>query len=133
MSPAKILPPQERSQLISDLGIGHGLSGEIPYDYITTLDYYHARFLLVFAGTSSGPDSYCTGAILSRSGSLGDTQEFFPVLEGLREKSGRLHELQRADDGQRCYIYLDSGFRRDDPVGRGPSALVEWFERYWTP
>lgn len=125
-----MLSHQERSQLIADIRYA---SGEIPYDYITSLKYYEARILLVFAGTSSGPDSYCTGAVVSVHGALGYSQDFFPMFERLRDESRRLHNLQRIDDGQRCYIYLDTGFGRDDPVGRGPSQLVEWFERYWGP
>ena len=65
----------DRTQLIKDLQ--RGFSGEVPYDYITKLKYYDARLLLVFAGTSSGPDSYCTGAVVSKSGPLGDAQELF--------------------------------------------------------
>lgn len=119
----------DRMQLIKDLQ--RGFSGEVPYDYITKLKYYDARLLLVFAGTSSGPDSYCTGAVVSKSGPLGDAQELFNVFGRLCNESRRLHQLQRADDGSRCYLYLDSGFRHDDPVGRGPCTLVEWFERNW--
>lgn len=117
----------DRTQLIKDLQ--RGLSGEIPYDYMTHLEYYDAHLLLVFAGTSSGPDSYCTGAVVSKSGPLGSAQELLNVFERLCDGSRRLHELQRADDGSGCYLYLDSGFRHDNPVGRGPSTLVEWFER----
>lgn len=105
--------------LIRDLQ--RGLSGEIPYDYITTLEHYDARILLVFAGTSSGPDSYCTGAVVSKFGALGNAQELFHMFERLRDESRRQQQLQRADDGRRCYFYLDSGFRHDSPVGRGPS------------
>lgn len=86
------LTPQERSQLITDIRY---LSGEIPYDYITTtLKYYEARILLVFAGTSSGPGSYCTGAVVSKYGALGYSEVFFPLFERLRDKSRRLHDLQ---------------------------------------
>lgn len=118
------------SHLIPDLQ--RGRSGEIPYDYLTTLQHYSARILLVFAGISSGPDSYCTGAVVSKSsGPLGDAQELFEVFERLREEARQRGRLQRADDGKRCFFYLDSGFGHDDPVGLGPSDLIEWFERWW--
>ncbi|EST04475.1 hypothetical protein PSEUBRA_006212 [Kalmanozyma brasiliensis GHG001] len=123
-----MLEGEDRAQLIKDMQ--RGRSGQIPYDYSTTLAFYDARILLVFAGISSGPDSYCTGAVISKAGPLGKVEDFFKVFERLREQP-EPHTLQRADDGQRCYIYLNTGFAHDNPVGLRPPALVEWFERQW--
>lgn len=112
-------------------GLKRGFSGEIPYDYLTTIEHYDARLLLVFAGTSTGPDSYCTGAVASTSGlALGNAQELLQTFERLRVESRRYRKLQRADDGSRCFLYLDSGFQFDDPVGKSPAALVKWFESH---
>jgi len=126
------LPIKERSQLIRDLE--RGLSGKVPLDLLTNTKYYNARLLLIFAGASTGPESKCIGAALSKSARPLVANAIATQFEIFGDDYGKpTDKVRHSQDDTSCYLYLKMGFEDwpDSPIGLQGRSLLEWFETVW--